>query len=355
MDQDDDKLADEQKDTGVEQPSAPETDAPATNPAPETPNAQADQPADAAPGTKGDGSLTPPNNEANEQQPPAKDWTKEGPVLEKRYRDLMSHTDRQVNQWQQRMQTQERQLQEMATWKQDQEKRAHAAQLKPWSKAHPENQRFNGVLERAKVIEQQLRQVPTVDAQGQPIPPAQQEAMRNAIVSALSNDEQQQIREYRESLNNFQRDFFTDPHGTLLPMVEQLAEQKVQQALQKIEAQHSVQQDFADPQIAPLIKEYGDEFARALKEMPEKPYEYAKQMMMLFAENQKLKSGSQQMSSKVVMAEEQQRLAKTGAAITRDPGAPHKDPYMEAVAEAKKRGITSDSPRFAAILAKHER
>jgi hypothetical protein len=348
MDQEVDKLDDVEADTAVDQTSAPSPEIAAdTTGAPAETDAQAAQPADAAPDTKA-GSLTPPNSETNKpteqaQPPPQQNW-------EKRYADLMSHTSKQTNEWRTRMQETERKNQELANWKQEQEKRAQAAQLKPWSKAHPEFQKFNGVLERAKVIDKQLRSIPAN------LPPEQQEAMKQAIVGALSNEEQQQIGEYRDSLTNFQRDFFTDPHGTILPMVEQLAEQKVQQALQKIEAQHSVQQDFADPVLAPMLKEHGQDFARALNEMrdPNKTYDYAKQMMMLYAENQRLKSQSQQVDTRATMAEEQKRLAKGEAAITRDTRAPKIDPYESAKVEAAKRGIPLDSPRFSQLLTKHQ-
>jgi hypothetical protein len=346
MDQEVDKLDDVEADTAVDQTSAPAETATAADPtgAPAETDAQAAQPADAAPDNQAERSLTPPNSETKPTEqapPPQQNW-------EKRYADLMSHTSKQTNEWRSRMQETERKNQELIQWKQEQEKRAQAAQLKPWSKAHPEFQKFNGVLERAKVIDKQLRSIPAN------LPPEQQEAMKQAIVGALSQEEQQQIGEYRESLTNFQRDFFTDPHGTILPMVEQLAEQKVQQALQKIEAQHSVQQDFADPQLAPMIKEYGQDFARALKEMPERPYDYAKQMMALFAENQRLKAAHQQVDTRATMAEEQKRLAKGEAAITRDTRTPRLDPYTAAKAEAAKLGISTDSPRFAQLLSKHQ-
>lgn len=347
MDLEDDTLDSDTTDTGVDQTGPPSNeDAADTTAAPDVSEAQAVPPAtQATPDKPVDaGSLTPPNNETKPPEqpaPPQQNW-------EKRYSDLKSHTDRQVNQWQSRMSDQERKFQEIQKWKSEQEQRAQAAQLKPWSKAHPEFQKFNGTLERAKVIDKQLRNIP------QNLPPEQQEAMKQAIVGALSQEEQAQIGEYRESLTNFQKDFFTDPHGTLLPMVEQLAEQKVQMALQKIEAQHSVQQDFADPTLAPLIKEYGEDFSRAIQEMPQKPYEYAKQMMTLFAENQRLKQAAGKVNTESAMAAEQKRLVKGEAAITRDTRAPRPDPYQSALAEAKKRGISPDSPRFATLLVKHQ-
>jgi hypothetical protein len=87
---------------------------------------------------------------------------------------------------------------------------------------------------------------------------------------------------------------------------------------------------------------------------PNKTYDYAKQMMMLYAENQRLKSQSQQVDTRATMAEEQKRLAKGEAAITRDTRAPKIDPYEAAKVEAAKRGIPLDSPRFSQLLTKHQ-
>lgn len=336
-------------DTGSTQTTEPSTEA---GTAPEAAQAEqethGDQPTNpVAPDTKADGSLTPPNSQSPEQQP-QRDWSKEGPTLEKRLRDQQSYFDRQIAQWKQQMSQTQEKASQLEKWKSEQDERAKAASLKPWSKAHPEYGKFNSLLERAKVINAQLQRIPAN------LPPEQQEAMKQAIISAMSPEEQQQINEYRDNLNNFQRDFFTDPHGTLLPMVEQLAEQKVQQFMQKMEAQQSVQQDFQDPQLAPLIKEHGQDFARALQEMPSRPYDYAKQMMLLYAENQRLKAQSSKVDAKAEMAKEQQRLTKGEAAITRDPRPTNTDPYTLAIAEARRKGIDPSTPRFAQLLAKYE-
>lgn len=349
MSDDETTMPEAEADTGSTQTTEPSLEA---GTAPEAAQAEqethGDQPTNpVAPDTKADGSLTPPNSQSPEQQP-QRDWSKEGPTLEKRLRDQQSYFDRQIAQWKQQMlQTQEKASQ-LEKWKQEQDERAKAASLKPWSKAHPEHGKFNSLLERAKVINAQLQRIPAN------LPPEQQEAMKQAIISAMSPEEQQQINEYRDNLNNFQRDFFTDPHGTLLPMVEQLAEQKVQQFMQRMEAQQSVQQDFQDPQLAPLIKEHGQDFARALQEMPSRPYDYAKQMMLLYAENQRLKAQSSKVDAKAEMAKEQQRLTKGEAAITRDPRPANTDPYTLAIAEARRKGIDPSTPRFAQLLAKYE-
>ena len=347
-------------DTGTEQSSVPSQEtAPAQDAAQTEPVAHGDQPGTSpVPDTKADdGSLTNPHKTTEQQQQSQRDWSKEGPTLEKRLRDQQSHFDKQVSQWRQQMQQTQEKASGLEKWKQEQEQRAQAAALKPWSKAHPENVKFNGLLERAKVIDQQLRQIPTIDNKGNPIPVEHQEAMKNTILAALAPEERQQIQEYRDSLTNFQRDWFTDPHGTLMPMMEPMVKNFVEQAFKKIEAQHAVQQDFADPQLAPLLKEHGQDFVRALNEMgdPDKTYDYAKQMMLLYAENQKLKAEQGKLGAKAAHADEQRRLVKDQASHTRDPRAETQDPYDLAVAEAKKRGIPLDSPRFAGLITKYSK
>lgn len=341
MPEDDNLAATAQPETSQEQTSAPATEA--TAPAQQAPStgteAQGDQPAtQAAPDTQADRSLTPPHNEQTQQTQPKDDW-------QKRYSDLQSHTDRTINQWRQRMDQQSQQMAELAKWKQEQEQRAKAASLKPWSKAHPEHAKFGGILERARAVQQQLQAIPAN------LPPEHQQAMKQAIMSALSPEEQQQITEYRDSLQNFQREFFTDPQGTLMPMVEQLAEQKVQQVIQRMEAQQSVQRDFADPKIQPMIQQYGQDFAKALQDGV--PYEYAKHMMGMYARMQELEGSVKQMSGKAAQADEQRRLAKGEASITRDPRTPAQDPYELAKAEASKRGISTGSKQFFDLLTKY--
>lgn len=336
--------ATEATETSQDQSSAPASTAtaPETQATSAAPEAQGDQNATpASPGTPADRSLTPPNNEQTQtQQPqPTEDW-------KKRYADLQSHTDRQIHQWRSRMEQQGQQMQELARWKQEQEQRAKQAALKPWSKAHPDHAKFGGLLERAKVVQQQLQRIPAN------LPPEQQQAMKDAIVSALSPEEQQQISEYRDNLQNFQRDFFTDPQGTLLPMVEQLAEQKVQQVLQKLEAQQSVQRDFEDPAIKPMIEKYGQDFAKAISDGV--PYDYAKHMMGMYARMQELEGQVKGMAGKAAQADEQRRLAKGEASVTRDPRTPAQDPYELAVAEARRRGIATGSKQFWDILTKHQ-
>jgi len=356
MPQDSDSMvAEAESETVVEQTSVPEQSAaPATTDASTEPPTPASSTADPAiPNTESPESLT---TSPQETQPvaPQTDWTKEGPVIEKRYRDLQSRVDRQVKQWQQTYQQQNGQLTELQKFKQEQDSRAQAASLKPWSKLHPEHGKFNSMLDRAKTIERQLQ---GIDPN---LPPEHQAAVKNAIMSALSPEERAQITEYRDGVQNFQRDLITDPQGTLMPMVDQIVEQKMQQLMERQTAQASVAKDFQDPTLAPLIEMYRDDYAKALQDGV--PYEYSTHMLKMHAANQdkeaeitRLKAELAQAGVKVESADERQRLAKGEAAITRDQRQPVRDSYELAKAEGKKRGISPDSSQFASLLAKYQK
>jgi signal transduction histidine kinase len=161
-------------------------------------------------------------------------------------------------------------------------------------------------------------------------------------------------------VQNFQRDLITDPQGTLMPMVDKLVEQRMSQFIERQQAQAAVAKDFADPQLAPLIEKYRDDYAKALGDGV--PYEYSTHMLKMHAHNQamaaevaKLKSELAQAGVKVESADERQRLARGEAAITRDPRPPVRDSYELAKAEGKKRGISPDSAQFASLLAKYQK
>jgi hypothetical protein len=72
----------------------------------------------------------------------------------------------------------------------------------------------------------------------------------------------------------------------------------------------------------------------------------------MFSRIKELEAQVQQLGGKAAHADEQRRLAKGEASITRDPRPPKQDPYILAKAEAAKKGINPSSPAFAQILAK---
>lgn len=273
------------------------------------------------------------------QKPQTHDW-------EKRYRDLQSTADRWRNETGTKLQQLQQEREQLLAFKKEQEQIAAKANLKPWSKQHPEHNKFTGLLERAKTVEQQIRAIP------KNLPPEQQEMMQNAIVSALSPDEQNQLREYREQTQNFQRDWFADPHGTLMPMFNQFFEQKMAEYQQVQQSRMEVQKDFEDPSLKPLIEQHGQELKKALDDGV--PYTYAKHMMSMFDRLQKAEAELAKTKGVTEQAKEQQRLAKGEAAITRDTKANKPDAYEMAKRECREKGIPTTGKRFFDILHKYE-
>lgn len=345
MPDDTDTLTTAEPSTDSGQTSAPDTSAAPADAAPSTSDtAQGDQPADtsAAPGTPtGDaGSLTPPIASTN--TPPAKppeDW-------QKRYSDLMSHTDRQTGQWKQRMEAQGREMAQLQQWKQEQESRAKAASLKRYNKDHPEHAKFQSTLQRRDMAQKQLASLQSRND----LSPEQKTAMAEIIRGPLTDDDLREVQEYEEYQRNFQREMASDPRAALAPIIRDEARALFQEELRAMRASADVAHDFADPKLKPLVEEHGQELAKAIQDGV--PYEYAKHMMTMFAELQQLRGQSKVLTGKAALADERTRLAKGEASITRDPRAPAPDPYKLALAEATKKGISPASPAFAAILAK---
>jgi hypothetical protein len=139
MPQEDDTMVSDAPATGVEQNSAPEQSAaPATDTTQATQDTHGESPVEqTAPITQNAESLTTsPQETQPKQEAPGQqvDWSKEGPTLQKRYDDIRADYNRKLNQWQQTYQQQSGQLTELQKFKQEQEQRAQAASLKPWSK-----------------------------------------------------------------------------------------------------------------------------------------------------------------------------------------------------------------------------
>lgn len=273
-------------------------------------------------------SLTPPPQQT--QQPaqtprePEVDW-------QKRYRDQQSYHDRQANTWRERLTKVDSEMSELRRYRQEQEARAKAASLKPWSKASPDHGKFNGLLERARTIDAQLRNVPAN------LPPEQAEATRQAILSGITPDEQAQIQEYRQWREDWQRGLASDPESTLMPMVDRLVEARFQAMVVEQTASADIDRDFKDPALAPLIerhaKEFHDRLARGMS------YQDAKEWLVMTDRLGRLEHGQQAAATAKVAADAQRAAAKGEASITRDARAPEKDLMEEARRLAAKEGI----------------
>lgn len=356
MSDNDDTLTTAEPDTDAGQTSVPAEEAatPATDAPSDGATAQGDaqvtDKTDAAPHNPPDdsGSLTPPNNQTTTQLP-VDSLEQKYQTLEKRWRDQQSYHDKQVSQWKGRMERQGQEMTELSRYKQEQEARAKAANLKRYNADHPEHSKFQSILDRRDMAQQQLaalNQRPDLTAE-------QKNAMMEVLRSPLTDDELREVKEFDEYGKSFNRKLQTNPRDALAPIIRDEFRAMFQAEQQRMQAEVSVKQDFADPALQPLIQEHGEDFARALTEMPKDPYGYAMQMMKNYAENKQLKAELAKLTGKVSQADERTRLVKGEASITRDPRAPERDPYALAKAEATTKGIPLSSPAFAAILAKY--
>lgn len=269
--------------------------------------------------------------------------TQQPDTWQHRYSDLQSRTDRQVNQMRREMQQYQDEFNGLKQFRQQQEERAQQLNLKPWMKGHPENPRWKGLEERAKSVGQQLQNPPPG------LTPEQDQAYRQSVMSVLSHEEQAQLKEHRNSQHDFQSAFFSDPQGTLAPMLLPIIQEQIQRATEQAQASYQVERDFESPELKPLVQEHAAEIQEALNAGV--PYDYAKHMVQMFGRLKQMEQQLQGANKDAVMGKEQQRLSKSNATITRDPAAAHSvDPYELAKKEAQRKGIQTDDPRFFQIL-----
>lgn len=308
------------------------------------------------------GSLTQPDSDAQKQQqdrnplsqqaptnsPPPGQKPAVEPDWQRQYKHLQSNTDKQLSAMRKQQEESARELQEHRQFREQQRQQAEQAKLKPWSRQHPENQKFGSLLERAKVVRQQLAAIPGN------LPPEERQAREENILSALTADDQKSLVEYREAQESFTRDFFQDPRGTLMPMISEIARQEYETVRVREDAQRQVAQDFNDPALKPLVEEHAAELRTALADGM--PYDYAVHMLKLFAENKRLAAGQSQLGKEAMMGREQVRLAQGKASVRRDPAASSEpDIYQLAKREAAKSRIPLDSPKFMQLLARLEK
>jgi hypothetical protein len=282
-------------------------------------------------------SKTPQPPQPTDGQPPADDLAARYKTMEERYRNLQSHRDREIGKYR-------KQVSELETFKRQQEEAAQRQNLRPWQAKHPLHQQFQGVVQKANHIRQALANLPGN------LPPEAQEAARNAIMAQMSPEEQGLMQSYQQEMQSFQREFFSDPAGSLQSIVGPLVQQGIQAYLSEQQARQQVARDFEDPALKPIIEKHGDEVQKMLEDGV--PYQYATHTAKLYAEYQRMATELDGLRKSAGMATAQQQALKGRAAITPDVAtAPKVDTYKLATQEAKKRGISTDSAQFFRLLA----
>jgi hypothetical protein len=264
---------------------------------------------------------------------------------QKRYSDLQSKTQRDLNQIQARERQGQAELEQLRQFRQQQMQQAESAKLRQWSKQHPEHGKFQSLLQRAQTVRQQLANV------NPDLPPDQQKALKETILSALSPEDQTTLQDYQQESQTFQRDFFIDPRGTIQPMMREAIQEAFDQFRMHQEASAAVDRDFK--QMGDALKEHGPELRKLLERNV--PYDVATENVRLKAQLGALQNRVGESEQVASAAKEQQRLAKGNASITRDPAPNSKvDVYALAKKEAASKDIRTDDPRFMAILSRIE-
>lgn len=300
------------------------------------------------------GSLTAPHNEnavSNGQQSTAQPQQTSGTQPDQwkeHYHRLQASTERKLLHAKNERQQFQAEMQELREFKRTQAEAAQRQNLKRWSKQHPENGKFRGVLERAKAVDSQLRNIPNT------LPPEQQDVMKQAILSAMSPEDRQELDQYREEVSQFHHGFFEDPHGTLAPLIQPMIAEALQRERAQMHAHQRVGQDFESPELKPLVQAHAPEIQKALDDGV--PYDYAVHMLKMFGELERMQTQMKGLGRDAAMGKEQVRLAQGNAAITRDP-APAKniDVYALAKKQALERGYSTADPRFLRDLADIEK
>ncbi len=285
---------------------------------------------------------------------PVQSSTPAAPDWQQRYSHLQSEMDRRLNHAKLEMDRNSRETAELRAFRQQQTELAAQKNLRPWHKQNPENQKFSGLLQRAKTIDAQLKALPTAYADGTPIPPEHQEQIRQSITASISPQEREQLAQYREETTQFQQSFFQDPRATLAPYVQEMMREELARVQQEAQAQHQVSQDFNAPGLKELVTEHAADIKQALEEGV--PYKHAIHMTQMFGELQRLRKLMPEAQRAEAMAKEQQRLAQGRASVTRDPApSKHVDVYALAKAQALKEGIPLGTAQFNHLLDRLEK
>jgi hypothetical protein len=153
---------------------------------------------------------------------------------------------------------------------------------------------------------------------------------------------------YRTSVREFQTNFFADPVGSLMPMLQPAFQQMLEEREMTARARMEVERELQDPAFRPLVEQHAPEIRQALDDGV--PYAYAVHMTKMFGQLKAMEARLSELQTPASQAREQMRLARGRAADTRSPAPPAADPYELARAEAARRGISTDSPQFLRLL-----
>jgi hypothetical protein len=244
-----------------------------------------------------------------------------------------------------------------------QRQQAEKQKLNRWDPKHPENSKFKALRSRITKAQQDLRSLRA------PEPPAgmspeHQAAWKESYVAARKSEmasqfEDKDIEDYQaweaDKASYLER-LHEDPRAAQREIVRDELRAMMQEERLSAEATQSVQQDFNDPELAPMMQQYGGEMMDVINRLggTDEAYEVSRHMMRLFADNQKkdklIAEYSQRqgtMSQQVAEAKTKNDLVKRRASITVDQRPPvSKPPFIEAKEWAAANGHSLTSEAF---------
>lgn len=294
-----------------------------------------------------DGSLTTGESDPQSVQP-ERPAHPAGYIPEGDYRNLQSYADRQIHQFRTQLQQQAQELEQLRQFRLQQQQQAEQARIPKWSRVHPEYQKFAAVKEKARAVNEQLRNIPPE------LPPEAREAAQQAIMAIMSPEDRQLYHEYRQDAARRAEQFHEDPESVMLPVIQHAFNQMFEDRARQWQADQRVAQEFQDPELAPVIQQHGPEMRKALQDGV--PYDYAVHMARMFARLEQTTRELSALRGQEAQVSERDRLQRGRATTERTPTPPRRvrDPYAAAKAEALERGIPTDSPQFFDLLIKHE-
>lgn len=308
-------------------------------------------------------SLTSPKAVANSQQPTptqSQSQVTEDPV--KHLRDELSRRGREMAQMRSDHERVAKEAAEMRKHFDQQRQQAEQSKLNRWDPKHPDNTKFKDVRSRIAKAQQDVRSLRAPE----PPPglsPEHQAAWRGSYIQSrkaelASQFDDKDIEDYQaweaDKADYLER-LHEDPRSAQRETIRDELRAMLQEERATAEASQLVESDLSDPDLAPMMKQYGGEMMDVINRLggTDESYDVAKHMMLLFADNQKKdkliaeysqRQGS--MSQQVAEAKTKNDLVKRRASITVDQRPPvSRPPFIEAKEWAEKNGhsLTSDA------------
>lgn len=260
-----------------------------------------------------------------------------------KYHRANSDLGRRIAERDKALQEMQAQLQQYTRQQEESRKAAELAKLKPYMGQHPDYQNNMARIQKAEAFTAALEAAPP-ELQNNP-----QYRAQLAQRMGVRNEDLTLRDEHRAYQQQVQQQIAADPDRFIAERAAQVAEQKFQELFQRkqmeFEVQREVQEQFNDPVVRQFAAEHNEEVQQAIRDGV--PPQYAAHQIKLFDALQKAESRIQELESRlegqskeVGMAQEQQRLLKSRATVTREPAAAQKaDPHRQWQSWLKESGI----------------